>query len=522
MLNQFKLTQRVWFFLGAYWLVFALALGAGLFGLSKARDSLQVVHDERMTVSDALTLITNNFNMNRLQVLLAFQHDPAGPLYKIHDHPISLHFDAIAAGRAANDAAFKIVQERSVNADEQALIDDMLAKRRAWQVKRDQALDAIRGGDFSYATMNFFLVASRREGTDFERSIDVLNQYQKRMAGEHFSQAQASYRQMQWIFAAIVLFGAVPLTLLMLQTLRRMTTGFDAAERTATAIADGDLTQPVPPMSGRDEISRLVRQLDIMQGNLRQLITQVMRGTDSIASAASQVASGTLDLSQRTEQQASALEQTAAATEELNSTVSQNAENARQANDMSASASSVATRGGQVVAEVVHTMDNINTSSRKIVDIIAVIDGIAFQTNILALNAAVEAARAGEQGRGFAVVAGEVRSLAQRSSEAAREIKGLIDDSVSKVASGTELVGRAGTTMDDIVASIQRVTLLMRDISASSNEQAEGLTQINQAVAQMDGVTQQNAALVEQASAAAASLQEQAQELARLVGKFKL
>ncbi|MCD8515265.1 MAG: methyl-accepting chemotaxis protein, partial [Burkholderiaceae bacterium] len=321
---------------------------------------------------------------------------------------------------------------------------------------------------------------------------------------------------------AIVLFGAVPLTLLMLHTLRRMSTGFDVAERTATAIADGDLTQSVPQMQGQDEISHLVRQLDTMQSNLRQLITQVMRGADSIASAASQVASGTMDLSQRTEQQASALEETAAATEQLNSTVSQNAENARQANDMSASASSVATRGGQVVSEVVHTMDNINTSSRKIVDIISVIDGIAFQTNILALNAAVEAARAGEQGRGFAVVAGEVRSLAQRSSEAAREIKGLIDDSVSKVASGTELVGRAGATMNDIVESIQRVTLLMRDISASSSEQAEGLAQINQAVAQMDGVTQQNAALVEEASAAAASLQDQAQELARQVGKFKL
>ena len=522
MLDQFKLTHRVWFVLGTYWLVFALAIGAGLFGMSKARDSLQVVHDERMTVSDALTTISNNFHMNRLQVLLAFQHDPEGPLYEIHDHPISLHFDAITAGRSANDAAFRVVLERSVSADEQALIDDMQAKRRAWQVKRDQALDAMRGGDFSSATMNFFLVAIRREGNDFERSIEALNQYQKHMAEEQFIQAQTRYRQGQLIFAPIVLFGAVPLTLLMLHTLRRMSTGFDVAERTATAIADGDLTQSVPQMQGQDEISHLVRQLDTMQSNLRQLITQVMRGADSIASAASQVASGTMDLSQRTEQQASALEETAAATEQLNSTVSQNAENARQANDMSASASSVATRGGQVVSEVVHTMDNINTSSRKIVDIISVIDGIAFQTNILALNAAVEAARAGEQGRGFAVVAGEVRSLAQRSSEAAREIKGLIDDSVSKVASGTELVGRAGATMNDIVESIQRVTLLMRDISASSSEQAEGLAQINQAVAQMDGVTQQNAALVEEASAAAASLQDQAQELARQVGKFKL
>jgi len=522
MLDQFKLTHRVWVVLGTFWLVFTLAVGAGLFGMAKARDSLEYVHDERMAVASALSAVNRNFYENRLQILLAFQHDPSSALYAIHDHPVQLHFDAISSGRAANDEAFRTVLERTVGPEEQALIDDLQAKRASWQVKRDQALQAIRSGDFSAATMNFFLLAGRTEGAAFEKAIFALRDFQARMANHETLLARDRYRTSQIIFAAIVLLGAVPMTLLMLHTLSRMSSGFDVADRTATAIAAGDLTQTIPVNGEKDEISHLLRQLHTMQENLRQLIDQVMGGADSIASAAAQVAGGTSDLSQRTEQQASSLEQTAAATEELNSTVSQNAENARQANDMAAAASAVASRGGQVVTEVVHTMDNINTSSRKIVDIISVIDGIAFQTNILALNAAVEAARAGEQGRGFAVVAGEVRSLAQRSSEAAREIKALIDDSVSKVTSGTELVGRAGATMTDIVDSIQRVTQLMRDISASSGEQAEGLTQINQAVALMDGVTQQNAALVEQASAAASSLQEQAQVLARQVGKFKL
>ena len=259
-----------------------------------------------------------------------------------------------------------------------------------------------------------------------------------------------------------------------------------------------------------------------MQDNLRQLLNKVVHGADSIASASQQVASGTQDLSARTEQQASSLEQTASATEQLNSTVRLNAENASQADRMAAVASDVAVKGGGVVSQVVHTMDEINTSSRKIVDIIAVIDGIAFQTNILALNAAVEAARAGDAGRGFAVVASEVRQLAQRSSTAAREIKTLIDDSVTKVESGTHQVAEAGETMKEIVESIERVTQIMRDIASSSSEQALGISQINQAVALMDSVTQQNAALVEEASAASTSLQDQAQTLKREVSTFKL
>jgi methyl-accepting chemotaxis protein len=248
----------------------------------------------------------------------------------------------------------------------------------------------------------------------------------------------------------------------------------------------------------------------------------VRHGSDAIASASSEVATGTHDLSNRTEQQASSLEQTASASEELASTVQHNAESAAQANQLAREASDVAARGGAVVAQVVDTMDAINTSSRKIVDIIGVIDGIAFQTNILALNAAVEAARAGDQGRGFAVVAAEVRSLAQRSATAAKEIKGLIDDSVDKVGRGTEQVSQAGSTMQEIVTGIQQVAHIVSEIAAASREQSAGIAQINQAVTQLDGVTQQNAALVEQTSAASSALQEQARQLAALAASFKL
>ncbi|MGJ7520459.1 methyl-accepting chemotaxis protein [Variovorax sp. LT1P1] len=284
-------------------------------------------------------------------------------------------------------------------------------------------------------------------------------------------------------------------------------------------IADGDLTTSID--TRRSAPGSLLLSIQQMQGQLVEVVGRIKVSTDTIATASSEIASGNQDLSSRTEEQASSLEQTAASMEELTSTVKQNADNARQANQLAASASEVAVRGGSVVGQVVDTMSAINTSSKKIVDIIAVIDGIAFQTNILALNAAVEAARAGEQGRGFAVVASEVRSLAQRSAAAAKEIKGLIDDSVSKVAAGSHQVAEAGQTMDEIVASVRRVTDIMGEISSASHEQTQGIEQINQAITQMDQVTQQNAALVEEAAAAAASLQEQAGSLVEAVSIFR-
>ncbi|CAN7168016.1 MULTISPECIES: methyl-accepting chemotaxis protein [unclassified Variovorax] len=289
----------------------------------------------------------------------------------------------------------------------------------------------------------------------------------------------------------------------------------------AETVASGDLSKEFETERGGD-FGRLLRGMGEMEDTLTDVVTRIKASTESIVVASRQIAAGNQDLSSRTEEQASSLEQTAASMEELTSTVKQNADNARQANQLALSASEVAVKGGDVVSQVVHTMASINASSKKIVDIIGVIDGIAFQTNILALNAAVEAARAGEQGRGFAVVAAEVRNLAQRSAAAAKEIKGLIDDSVGKVDAGSQLVGEAGRTMEEIVGSVKRVTDIIGEITAASHEQTQGIEQINQAITQMDQVTQQNAALVEEAAAAAQSMQEQAGNLSQVVGTFKL
>ena len=287
------------------------------------------------------------------------------------------------------------------------------------------------------------------------------------------------------------------------------------------AVAEGDLTNDLQ-CSGHDEVAQLMNALGRMRGKLVQVVSTVRESSDSVAMASAEIAQGNHDLSARTESQASALEETAASMEQLSSTVRQNADNARQANQLAQSASSVATQGGQVMSQVVQTMEGISDSSRKIADIINVIDGIAFQTNILALNAAVEAARAGEQGRGFAVVAGEVRSLAGRSADAAKEIKQLISESVNRVDAGTQLVGQAGATMNEVVTSIRRVTDIMGEISAASSEQSAGVSQVGEAVTQMDQATQQNAALVEEMAAAASSLRGQAQELVQAVAVFKL
>jgi methyl-accepting chemotaxis protein len=302
---------------------------------------------------------------------------------------------------------------------------------------------------------------------------------------------------------------------------RSITRPIHASVAFARRVADGDLAGNLE-VKTRDEIGQLQQALKDMNVNLNKLVGDIRSGSDAIAGASSEIATGNTDLSARTEQQAGALEETASSMEELTSTVRQNADNACQANFLAMSASDVASRGGMVVAEVVDTMGAINDASRKIADIISVIDGIAFQTNILALNAAVEAARAGEQGRGFAVVATEVRNLAQRSAHAAREIKELIGNSVEKVANGAKLVDQAGATMDEIVESIKRVTDIMGEITAATQEQTAGIEQVNQAIGQMDQVTQQNAALVEEAAAAAQQMQDQAATLAQVVSVFKL
>ena len=295
----------------------------------------------------------------------------------------------------------------------------------------------------------------------------------------------------------------------------------ERARKDIECMSSGDLTGRIQA-GGAAEIANLLQALRILQINIKLLVGQIKQSTDVVGLAASEIASGNLDLSSRTEEQASSLEETASSMEELTSTVKQNAENARQANQLVVSTADVAVKGGEVVGQVVDTMASIKDSSRKIADIIGVIDGIAFQTNILALNAAVEAARAGEQGRGFAVVASEVRNLAQRSAGAAKEIKALIEDSVAKVDAGGQLVDEAGKTMEEIVASVKRVTDIMSEIAAASQEQSAGIEQVNQAITQMDDITQQNAALVEQAAASSEAMQAQAEKLVELVGAFSL
>ena len=351
--------------------------------------------------------------------------------------------------------------------------------------------------------------------------LDKLIAYQEELmvaSGiESAADASQAKKLLLLISALAVLFGVT----LGWVTTRSITRPLGEAVAIARRVADGDLTSNIV-VTSKDETGQMLQALKDMNASLVNIVGQVRSGTDTIATASSQIAAGNQDLSSRTEQQASSLEETAASMEELTSTVKQNADNARQANQLAVSASSVAVKGGRVVSQVVDTMSAINSSSKKIVDIIGVIDGIAFQTNILALNAAVEAARAGEQGRGFAVVAAEVRNLAQRSAAAAKEIKTLIGDSVDKVEEGSKQVAEAGKTMDEIVGSVKRVTDIMAEIEAASREQTQGIEQINQAITQMDQVTQQNAALVEEAAAAAASLQEQAGELSQVVKVFKL
>jgi methyl-accepting chemotaxis protein len=355
----------------------------------------------------------------------------------------------------------------------------------------------------------------------WQDGLDTLVAYEKKQNDEATAAADATYlfarNMMTGLSGAAVLFGLIIAWVITRGIVRPL----NHAVAIAQTVAGGDLSSRID-VAGRDETSALLGALKAMNESLRKIVGQVRTGTDAMTTASREIASGNLDLSARTEEQASSLEETASSMEELTSTVRQNADSARQANSLAATASEVAVRGGAVIASVVETMGAINESSKKIVEIIGVIDGIAFQTNILALNAAVEAARAGEQGRGFAVVAGEVRNLAHRSAAAAKEIKTLIGDSVSKVASGSALVDHAGETMTQVVHGVRQVSDIIAEITAASQEQSLGIEQINQAIIQMDGVTQQNAALVEESAAAAESLQGQAAALAGVVGKFVL
>ena len=412
------------------------------------------------------------------------------------------------------------IGKSELNAEEQALYQEVLSTRKAYTDVRKDVFKAKNAGDLELGKRLYEGdMASKRD--IYLASLNKLAVLETRLLDEAAAQIRSRYENGRLLLISL---GAVAILLgiaCAYWITRSITRPITRAVEVAEAVSAGDLTSHIV-VDSRDETGQLMHALKNMNDKLVSIVGQVRVGTESISTASSEIAAGNLDLSSRTEEQASSLEETASSMEELTSTVKRNADNARSANQLAIDASQIASKGGVVVSEVVSTMGSINDSSRKIVDIISVIDAIAFQTNILALNAAVEAARAGEQGRGFAVVASEVRNLAQRSSAAAKEIKGLIDDSVQKVEAGSQLVDKAGRTMDEIVQSISHVTQIMNQITDASDEQRTGIEQVNQAIGQMDQVTQQNAALVEEAAAAAESMQEQAAKLADVVGVFKL
>ncbi|GAB2851110.1 methyl-accepting chemotaxis protein [Pseudoduganella ginsengisoli] len=406
------------------------------------------------------------------------------------------------------------------NKDEQGLYDQF---KKAWQdflVEHDKLVALSRKGAKDEARA-FAAGPSTQKLVQLTEALDKLVKLNAEGGDAANKAADTVFDRSMWSIGALVAANMVIGIIMQLWLASIVSRPLQEAVTVARQVAAGDLTVAIDVKS-KCETGDLMQALKDMLASLQSLVAQVRTGTDTIATASTQIASGNQDLSARTEQQAGSLEETASSMEQLTSTVKQNADNARQANQLAQSASGIAVKGGDVVSQVVGTMASINESSRKIVDIIAVIDGIAFQTNILALNAAVEAARAGEQGRGFAVVASEVRSLAQRSAAAAKDIKTLIGDSVDKVEAGSKLVDEAGATMNEIVASITRVTDIMSEITTASQEQSGGIAQVNEAITHMDQSTQQNAALVEQAAAAAEAMMEQAAHLSQVVSAFKL
>ncbi|HEY4074472.1 MAG TPA: methyl-accepting chemotaxis protein [Herbaspirillum sp.] len=412
------------------------------------------------------------------------------------------------------------IQQQLSSDEEKAVFKDIVALRGKYQAGKELVMHSREGGD-AVAGERAYTEVFMPAAAAYQAKVNALLTLQRKsidqMAQDIDRGHIESVRLSMLLGALLVGISAI----VVLYMSRSITRPLGQALYVARMVAGGDLTAEIDK-SSKDEIGELMRALDDMNNALRKIVGDVQHGTRVISTAAGEIASGNLDLSARTEQQAGSLEETAASIEQLSSTVKQNADNAKQANQLALDASDVAVKGSGMVLQVVDTMGEINASSKKIVDIISVIDGIAFQTNILALNAAVEAARAGEQGRGFAVVASEVRSLAQRSAAAAKEIKTLINNSVEKVDFGAGLVDRAGETMSEMVASVKRVTDIMGEIAVASQEQSAGIEQINKAITEMDNATQQNAALVEEAAASSQLLEDQAEKLARAGSQFKM
>ena len=463
------------------------------------------------SVRMALELRTDIGEMRRWELAHLINDDPAG--YATYEKRMA---DTQATVKTHREAYEKLIN----SPEEKALVEEFDQGWAAFMVDHDKIVKASAGGQKDEARALSRGPSAKTMGA-LTASINKLVKLNIDGGDAASDAATATYESARMTSIVLLVINIAIGIALALWIARIVSRPLQQAVEVATAVAAGDLTRDIT-VDSACETGQLMGALRDMNGNLQRLVSQVRSGTDTIATASAEIAAGNQDLSSRTEEQASSLEETASSMEELTSTVKQNADNARQANQLAQSASGIAIKGGDVVGQVVGTMSSINDSSRKIVDIISVIDGIAFQTNILALNAAVEAARAGEQGRGFAVVASEVRNLAHRSAAAAKDIKLLITDSVDKVEAGSQLVNQAGATMTEIVNSITRVTDIMSEITSASAEQSDGIEQVNVAITQMDQVTQQNAALVEQAAAAAESMQEQAARLSEVVSVFKL
>jgi methyl-accepting chemotaxis protein len=470
----------------------------------------------RMVKSEQFTELKDNLQTNARRVRNVIIIDNVQAEYEAEHR-------ALKELRARNEELLAGFEKSMKRADAQALVKAIQQDRIAYNAAEDRAIAHALKNENAEASAILFGELRPLQAKIF-KAVDDSRQLQLKLALElaNRSSDTASFSVVLMSGLALLMAAIGSAVGWLLARNLRLSLGAEPGELSAAVahVADGDLSQSLRVSPG--DSSSVMANVARMQSRLSEVVAKVRHNSESVATASAQIASGNQDLSQRTEEQASALEQTAATMEELGTTVRNNADNAKQANQLAQGASTVAAQGGEVVGRVVSTMQDISDSSRKIGDIIGVIDGIAFQTNILALNAAVEAARAGEQGRGFAVVASEVRSLAQRSAEAAKEIKTLIGRSVEQVEQGTALVDEAGRTMSDIVGSIQRVTDIVAEITTASIEQSSGIQQVGEAVGQMDKVTQQNAALVEESAAAAESLQGQAQQLVQVVAVFKL
>jgi methyl-accepting chemotaxis protein len=495
-------------------LVTSLAAAVGVWRLS----DLEAIADDLGGASSERALLARE-----LHAIVVLSASRAETLLQVDDPTIAARIDADRKATSARSTAVRKRLEELADTDEtRRLFAAIDAQGNAFRSLRDELVQRQKSGSpVTAADIDTRL----RPATDrYAAAVEALAAYQQGRVTEARQAARASEREGKWLLGAGTLFAiAISIGCAWLLA-RSIVAPLGDASRMAGRIAGGDLTTAMPAAgpAGRDEVRALVGDLDAMQSQLGALVAGLRGASESVRTASAEIATGNLDLSGRTEQTASNLQQIAASMEQLIATVGQSAEAARQADRMAGSATEVATRGRTAVGQMVHTMDGIASASRRIADITGVIDGIAFQTNILALNAAVEAARAGEQGRGFAVVAGEVRSLAQRSAAASREIGALIADSVRQVGEGARQAQDAGATMGEIVESVQRVNAIVGEISATAGEQSTGLAQVGQAVAQLDRMTQQNAALVEESSAATESLKAQAVQLASLVGAFRL